>query len=76
MSIRSVSINEGLVVAIRRGFEPVVDSNGTPPPDLDDQRIHAAEAVIPGRLPSRFADTDGADLIRLLVVGHNPGSSG
>lgn len=73
MTIRSVQINEGLVVVVRRGFEQLTDANGVPQADRDGQPVYAAEVVIPGRLISRFADNDQPDLVRLRVVGHNPG---
>ncbi|MGE3448702.1 MAG: hypothetical protein AB7H92_14105 [Microbacteriaceae bacterium] len=70
----TIQLTEGLVVVVRRGFEPAVDSAGNAQHDKDGQAVYAAEAVIPGKLPSRFADVDGPDLVRLRCAGHNPGS--
>lgn len=73
MSIRSIELAEGLVVPLRRGFEPLVDSNGNPQADKDGQPVFAAEGVVAGKLLGRFADQDGPDLLRIRVVGNNPG---
>lgn len=74
MSIKTVHLAPDLVVILRKGFEQLTDANGQPIPDKEGQPVYVAEAVVPGRINSRFAvDNDRPDGVRLRVVGNNPG---
>lgn len=74
MAIKTVHLAPDLVVVLRKGFEQLTDANGQPVPDKEGQPVYVAEAVVPGRINSRFAtDNDRPDGVRLRVVGHNPG---
>lgn len=74
MTIRTVHLAPDLVVILRKGFEPLTDANGQPVPDKEGQPVYVAEAVVPGRINSRFAvDNDRPDGVRLRCVGNNPG---
>lgn len=74
MAIKTVHIAPDLVVVLRKGFEQLTDANGQPIADKEGQPVYVAEAVVPGRINSRFAvDNDRPDGVRLRAVGHNPG---
>jgi hypothetical protein len=73
MTIRTIHL-QPVSVVLRKGFEPHTDANGTPKATKHGEPVFIAEAVVPGRIASRYAiDNDRPDTIRVKVAGHDPG---
>ena len=80
MTIQTVPLTPGLVLALREGFKPLTNGanefivTDEKAPGGAGQMIYVAEAVIPGKIESAFrVGEDSHDNVRLRVVGHNPG---
>lgn len=80
MSIQTIPLTSGLVLALREGFKLLTDKDNQPiptgpkDPGGEGQPIYVAEAVIPGKIESAYKlGDDSHDNVRLRVLGSNPG---
>lgn len=82
MTIRTLILEPGLVVALRQGFEQLADRDGQPILDTATKApIWVAEALVPGSVRFASAPADGTlpedrpAQLRLRVIGADPGVS-
>lgn len=72
-ALTTMPIADGLVVPLRRGFEPYLNGDKVQRVDDNGQPQWVAEAVVAGRVNSAFAlDNPRVDAVRLVTAGANP----
>ncbi len=76
MSIRTIHLATGLVVAIRSEFVPLLDQSKQQRADEHGQPLWGADAIVAGAIPSGFAvDRPGPAQIRVRTAGARPSMS-